>query len=122
MVINFCYQQSYYLAEITISTGVPNPLESKDGFGSGREDLTPVCSLLCNDSVGSSAFAARNSSNVLKHDTYPSTLYSQHLYPNPRPKSLHPRSLNPDTQTVDPEPSNPNPYMSYSLNSLKGVI
>ena len=27
MIVNFCYQQSYSLAEIVISTGVPNPLE-----------------------------------------------------------------------------------------------
>ena len=25
--LNFCYLESYYLAEIIISTGVPNPLE-----------------------------------------------------------------------------------------------
>ena len=28
IIIDFCYQQSYHLAEIVISTGVPNPLES----------------------------------------------------------------------------------------------
>ena len=27
IIVNFCYQQSYSLAEIVISTGVPNPLE-----------------------------------------------------------------------------------------------
>ena len=27
MIFNFCYLESEYLAEIIISTGVPNPLE-----------------------------------------------------------------------------------------------
>ena len=41
-IFNLCYLESYYLAEIIISTGVPNPLE-KFLQGAGDEEGHERC-------------------------------------------------------------------------------